>query len=215
MSSNKPPKWAVRTKADHKALEAGYYWDQSRADHIIKFAHRLFKPQYIAGEFKLLPWQARFLQSLVAWRKPDGSRRWKTANLHISKKNGKTLLVSVLCLYELLTGHAAFVASGSVTKENAGQVFSELRSSVRGISEVKVIPNQRKMSLDQGDYLSEYRASSSDGDSAQGYNLSLAVVDEAHAHKSNSLYDSLRYATIARPDGLLIVISTAGDDVTH
>src|SRR5262245_61961072 len=94
--------WYVRTKADELALEQGAYWDQDKADAIIKFAHAFVQPQYVKGPFRLLEWQQRFLMSLQGWRWKDGRRRFRFANLHIAKKAGKTLLVSIICLYELL-----------------------------------------------------------------------------------------------------------------
>jgi phage terminase large subunit-like protein len=212
------PKWAIRTKADRLAIEKGCYWDSQAANAITTFAESFFKPQFITGNFNLLLWERRFLQSLYGWKNPDNTRRFKTANLHIAKKNGKTLLVSIICLYELLKSKepSPFIVSGSVTRENAAQVFNELRHSLTKANLTKhcrITAFQKKISVPA--HNAEYRSLSSDGDSQQGLNASLVVVDEAHAHKNAGLYDSLKYATAARPNGLMILISTAGDDVSH
>jgi phage terminase large subunit-like protein len=61
----------------------------------------------------------------------------------------------------------------------------------------------------------EYRALSADAPNAEGANCSVAIVDEAHAHRSPKLYRALEYSMIGRPDGFMVVISTAGDDLTH
>jgi len=213
----RPPDWAIRTKADEAAIAAGCYWSQEHADAITTFAERIFRPQYIGGKFRLLEWQTRFLQSLYGWRSPQGTRRFKMANLHISKKQGKTLLVSVISAYELMRSEdvSPFVATGSVSKENAAQVFNELKNTVSQPSLkkfCKITPHQKRIAIPKLN--AEYRSLASDGDTAQGLNISACIIDEAHAHKNAGLYDSLRHSTIARTNGLLIVISTAGDDVT-
>lgn len=61
----------------------------------------------------------------------------------------------------------------------------------------------------------EFRSVSSDGARVHGLNCSTVILDECHAHRNSSLYDSLRWAIAARPNGLCILISTAGADQTH
>ena len=214
-----PPHWAVRTRADQLAIEQGYYWDNAKADHIIQFATRFVAPQFLNGKFTLLPWQERFLRSLYGWRRPDGGRRWRRATLSMAKKNGKTLLVSIIALYELLAADvpSPLVCSASTTISNAQQVFKELDHSIKRCERLKAIckpvPSQKIIRVKK--HNAEYRALSADASNAEGLNLSCVIVDEAHAHRSEKLYRALEYATVARPDGLLVVISTAGSDQAH
>ena len=93
------PAWAIRTKADELALEQGCYWDDAQAQAIVKFAERLFRSQYITGPIKLLEWQRRLLMSLYGFRMKDGSRRFRFANLHCSKKVGKTLITAIVSCF--------------------------------------------------------------------------------------------------------------------
>lgn len=215
-----PPASAIRTKADELAIKVGCTWDEDKAQGIVTFAERIFKPQYIGGAFTLLPWQADFLRYLYGWRSAVGTRRFRTACLHISKKQGKTLLCSLISAYELLQSEepSPFVVTGSVSRENAAQVFAELNFTLEKTFKGKVKQfckiSKPQKSVKIASLNAEYRSLSSDGDRQQGFNCSLVILDECHAHKSSSLYDSLRYATAARPNGLLIAISTAGDDVT-
>lgn len=209
------PTWAIRTEADRQAIGNGAFWDHDQGERVIRFAHAVFKPQYIPGKFELLQWQERFLRSLYSWRNKDGTRRFRFANLHVPKKQGKTLLVSLISVYELVAAgiSSPFVVTGSVSKDNAGQVFSEIRHTLQaaGLSEFcQITPNQKRIKIPSTN--AEYRSLASDGDRTQGYNCSLVVLDECHAHKSSSLYDSLKYACISRPSGLVVLISTAGDD---
>jgi phage terminase large subunit-like protein len=213
-----PPTWAVRTKADQLALDQGCYWQDSYGDAIIAFCAKLVKPQFVRGKFTLLQWQERYLRALYSWRLPNGDRRFKTACLHIAKKQGKTLLVAIIAAYETLRSDepSPFVASASVSKENASQVFNEIRHIITKAKLTKhcqITATQKRIRVNARN--SEYRALASDGDTAQGFNISTCIIDEAHAHKSSGLYDSLRYSAISRPNGIVIIISTAGDDVTE
>lgn len=215
-----PPEWAVRTAADHKALAAGYWWDQAAADRVIRFAERYLTPKFTAGEFRLFRWQRRTLHSLYGWRAADGSRRWRRAALHVPKKNGKTLLVSVIAAYELMGGvaDAPLVVSASTTKENAKQVYDQLATAFDrhpALKKVARCTESKKLIRDLRPGGGEYRALSADAPNAEGANGSSVIVDEAHAHRSPKLYRALEYAMIGRPDGFMVVISTAGDDLTH
>lgn len=207
----------MRTKADERAIDQGCYWDQGQADRITRFAEGVFAPQYISGKFQLLDWQRQFLQSLYGWRDRQGNRRWKYATLHIPKKNGKTLACALVSAYELVASGepSPFVVTGSVSKENAGQIYSEIRHTLEraGLAKhCKITPNLKRITIPELN--AEYRALASDGDRTQGYNCSLVTIDEAAWHKNSGLYDSLKYAHIARPNGLLLCISTSSDDPT-
>jgi phage terminase large subunit-like protein len=215
-----PPDWAIRTEADRKALAAGYYWDQAAADRVIRFAERYISPQFTSGEFHLFQWQRRTLASLYGWRAPDGTRRWRRALVHVPKKNGKTLLVSIIAAYELLgrVADSPLVVSASTTKENAKQVYDQLATACSRHDSLKAVTRaieSRKTIRDVRAGGGEYRALSADAPNAEGANGSSVIIDEAHAHRSPKLYRALEYAMIGRPDGFMVIISTAGGDLTH
>lgn len=218
-----PPPWAVRTAADRRAIAEGCDWDQAAADRVIRFAETYVSNKYAAGaadQFRLFPWQVRFLSSIYAWRRPDGGRRFRRVLLHVPKKNGKTLLVSVIALYELLAAgvRSPLVASASTTKENAKQVYEQLVACIdrnKALAAVAKPVEYRKHVKLTGKRQGEYRALSADAPNAEGLNCSAVIVDEAHAHRSPKLFRTLEYAMIGRPDGFMVIISTAGDDLTH
>jgi phage terminase large subunit-like protein len=217
-----PPDWAIRTEADRRAVAAGYWWDQAAADRAVRFIEAYVSSKFgTAAALKLLEWQRRFIMSLYGWRRPDGGRRWRKVLLHVPKKNGKTLLVSALALYELLGAGvvAPFVVSASTTKDNALQVYEQLIACCDRNRKLKAATrpvDYRKRIYVRGERGGEYRALSADAPNAEGLNCSTVIVDEAHAHRSPRLYRALEYAMIGRPDGgFQVIISTAGDDLTH
>ena len=204
---------------DDLALSQGCYFDDQQADRIIRFAETYVCPQFIKGSFTLLPWQTTWLRTLYGWRNKDGGKRFKRAALHVAKKNGKTFLVSIVCMFELFNPDipSALVVSASTSRENATQVLKELANSIRRTPALdrlaKITPSTKRIRYEKNN--AEYRALSADAGSAEGLNLSCCVLDECHAHRSDKLYRSLEYSTIARPDATLIAISTAGNDLTH
>src|ERR1044071_3910107 len=219
MSRPPPPAWAVRTKAGRKALADGCYWDQEQADRIIRFAEKYVAPKFTRGAFTLFPWQIRFLQSLYGWRQPDGTRRFRWAVLHVPKKNGKTLITSILAAYELFAAGepSALVHSASTAKENAKQVYEQIVSTIDKRPELKKITHQveSKFKLFVRSKDAEFRSLSAEARTHEGANCSAVIVDEAHAHRSAALFNCLRYSTAGRPNGIVVIISTAGDDLTH
>lgn len=74
------------------------------------------------------------------------------------------------------------------------------------------IPHQKKIKFNSLN--ASFTSVSAAGEKQHGTNASLVVIDEAHA-APQSIYDSLRWAIAARPNGLLVVISTSGKDQTH
>jgi phage terminase large subunit-like protein len=213
---NSPP-----TKAVAQAVERGEaYYDHKEAERIVTFAHKYIIPQFIKGKFQLLPWQETWLRTLYGWRGKDGGKLFKRALLHVAKKQGKTLLVSIVSLFELYNQDtpSPLVCSASTSRENAGQIFKELANTIRRNDKTlgalaKITASNKKIRLEKRNAL--YAAISCDSGSAEGLNLSACIVDEAHAHRSAKLFQSLEYSTIARPDASLIVISTAGNDLGH
>ncbi|MBX9677417.1 MAG: hypothetical protein K2X38_01550 [Gemmataceae bacterium] len=212
----------IRTAADRKAIEDGAYWDQAEADRVVRFAETYVAPQFVRGEFRLLDWQREWLEQLYGWRLADGRRRWRKALLTVAKKAGKTLLTAIVCLYESLAAGvpSPLVVSASTTKENARQVYDEIKHSLQRSERLsklsKIVPSQKIIRFPKRN--GEVRSISNDSGNAEGLNLSCCVCDEVHKWASNrgeQLWRTLEYSTIARPDGLLVVISTAGSDRGH
>lgn len=206
----------VRTKADQLALEQGCYFDEREANKIIRFAETLFKPG-----LQLLPWQKRFLRQLTGWKTKDHNRRFRFANLHIAKKNGKTLLIAIICAYELLfckdPGERQ-VVSVAASKENAGQIFRALKPCFANLKKaeptIQIADRKEYKQILIPSLEAEFLCLASDGSRQHGHNLNCIAIDEGHV-TPDSVYKALRYAHDAKPNGLLCVISTAGDDVSH
>jgi phage terminase large subunit-like protein len=135
----------------------------------------------------------------------------------LPKGNGKTAFFAALAVFHLLTVRNANCYIGAADGRQAQEMYrfalhyvesqpALLRLLKPGKS-TKVIKSRR----DNG--FVEVLASddSTIGNKKQGYNPTLALVDELHAHDNDNLYADLRSGLFKR-DGLIVTITTAGAD---
>lgn len=202
--------------SDQQAIKDGCYFDQGQADKAVSFIERYYIPSTNGKPIKLTEWQRELVEKLYGWRTKSNHRRHRKLILSTAKKNGKNTIQAGVLLFELLGGvqPSPFVVSASTTRENAGQLYRELAFSIRANPKLlkicKALDSSKEIRVKSKN--SRYKSFSADAGSAEGENLSCLVVDELHAHKSDALYRSLEHSTIARPDGLVCIISTAGHD---
>lgn len=207
------------TASDHKAKEEGCFYDPESAERAVSFIERYVNPSTLGKRIVLLPWQRDLVSKLFGWKRQDGRLRFKRVTCSMAKKNGKTVLVAAILAYGLLGNlcPSPFVASASTSRENASQVYRELTFTIRQNPKLlaisKCLDSTKEVRVKTKH--ARYRAFSADAGSSEGENLSLCVTDEVHAWQGDKLYRSLEYSTVARADGLLVNISTAGHDQSH
>lgn len=130
----------------------------------------------------------------------------------VSKKNGKTTLLSALALHHLLVTPDAECVIAAASRDQAQILLNQARGFVRrsGLGRYMTVKQREIVSLrDEG----RVRVMASDSDTADGVIPTLAIVDELHRHKDNgSMYGVFRDGLGPR-GGRMLTISTAGDDV--
>ena len=119
---------------------AKFYFDDQAADRAVSFFERGLK--HIKGEwagqpFILDEWQSdQIVRPLFGWKRPDGSRKYRTAYIEIPRKNGKSTLAAGIGLY-LLFGDGepgAEVYSAAADRDQARIVFDLARDmAARGV----------------------------------------------------------------------------------
>lgn len=196
--------------------ESGLWFDERAARHVIDFFGflRHSKGEWAGQVVSLEPWQQFMLGCLFGWRKASGERRFRTALIVISRKNGKSLLASGVGLYMMdADGEGgAEVYSAATKRAQAKITFDE------AVRMVKASPFLRRRIRSVRDNLhilgtaSKFEPLGRDADSMDGLNIHCAVVDELHAHKTRDVWDVLETATGARRQPLMFAITTAGFD---
>ncbi len=192
----------------------GLYFDERAGARILRFFDFLkhSKGEFAGQKFILSPWQQAFLFVLFGWQNRDGARRFRTSYLEVSRKAGKSTLSAGVGLYLLLADHeqGAEVYSAATTRDQAKIVQGEALRMVRASSVLKKKLTTRIDSIFDTKTNSKFVPISSDYSTLDGLNISGAVIDELHAHKTRDLWDVLETATGARRQPLIFAITTAG-----
>ncbi len=169
---------------------------------------------------KLEPWQCWVLTTFFGWLRSNGLRRFRTGLLLVPRKNGKSFLGAIIALYMLVADgeSGAQVYSAATTRDQAKVVAGTawqiaLRSKAfREYFGVKV-GSETTYSLRVPKTASKFLPLSADANSLDGLNISCAIVDELHAHKTRSVWDVIVTAVGARLQPAVMAITTAGVEI--
>jgi phage terminase large subunit-like protein len=157
----------------------------------------------------LYPWQANELQVLTATIRP------RVAYLQMGRKNGKTRLAALLALCEACLKERRHVYAISDSERNLNStLMRELRDLIFGSpaldAAIHVFQNKFEVPS-TGSFIetrpNTFRAS-------QGINPHLVLFDEVHLQKNPDTWSGMQMAGSARPDALLLGITTPGYDLT-
>jgi len=203
-----------------------YYFCEKRAKKIIDFFHTYL--YHVKGEranrkekIKLTPSWQFILWSLFGWRKwpipegeEEGYRKYNIAYISTAKKSAKSTVAAGLGIFLFrFDGEAgAEVYSAAATKDQAKIVWKIARAMVLKNIELRKYIQPYKDILIDDETFSSFEAVSSDADPLDGRHVHGAIIDEYHAHKTNEVYDILQKGTIARPQPLVLIVTTAGFD---
>ncbi len=193
-----------------------FEFNVERAERPCRFIENL--PQ-IEGQWRgqpllLQPWQLFRITTVFGWVDSDGWRRYHTAYSEEARKNGKTTEAAGVGLY-LVTADgegAAQVYSAATTRDQAKLCWNLAKSMQRDSPGLRkrfgVKSSAGSIYVPSTDSL--FKPLSSDHDTLDGLNISGAVVDELHAHKSRGVWDVITSGTSARRQPLVWAITTAG-----
>lgn len=191
------------------------------AERICKFAELM---PHIKGDWaakglliKLGAWQVFILSSIFGWVHRDtGKRRFRVADLYVPRKNAKSTLASVIGNFMLAVDgeFGAEVYSGATSQDQAMEVFRPAllmaRATPRFCANYGVTVNASNLSVTETNSKFEPVI----GKPGDGASPSCAIVDEYHEHKTPELYDTMQTGMGARSQPLLLVITTAGSDIS-
>lgn len=179
----------------------------------------------MAGKpFELLPWEKAVVSNLFGWKhKTTGHLRYREALLYVAKKNGKSAFAAALVLY-LLHGwpekeYGSEIYSAASTVRQAGHVYNHavgmLMQSPELQKDLKHFGghggNQQKSIYYKENY-SAYYCIAADSNSADGSNVSAAVIDELHRFHTSKHFEFcnvVEMSTAARDQSLVVYTTTA------
>lgn len=128
----------------------------------------------------------------------------------VSKKNGKSTLLSALALHHLLVTRDAECVIAAAARDQAEILLRQAQGFIRrspGLADRLTVQARTILGTGSG----RIRILASDAQTADGVIPTLALVDELHRHRSADMYGVFRDGLGPR-QGRMITISTAGDD---
>lgn len=195
----------------------GYHYEAKRGNHIIEFVEnycRHSKGKMGGQLIKLELWEKAWLAATFGFVDDDGIRQYNLSVLIIGKKNGKSLLASVIGLYMLIgDGEPGPEVYAVATKRDQAKIIWQeakrmVRKSETLLKRIKPLLNE----LSSEDYnCGVFKPLASDSDTLDGLNVHCCLMDELHQWKNGrQLYDIMADGTIGRDQPLILVTTTAG-----
>lgn len=196
-----------------------YYFDVKESNRVIKFLEMLPNPS--TGELMELEDFQRFIVgSIMAWKTKEGNRRFTKAYVSMSRKNGKSILISGLGLYDFLFGtnpkNERLITSSAQSREQASITWNMMKTQLEAIMEksekikarVKIIPSKNEI-INLKDR-SKIKPLSKEANNLDGYQISYSLLDEFHASSDTKVYDVVKSSQVLLDNPMNIIISTAG-----
>lgn len=207
-----------------------YVFDTTRADRIIRWFSLCYQSRGVeAGQpIQLQPWQVFDLGCTYGWvHKDTGARRFKRTYNKRSRGTFKSTEKSGQALYHMC-GDVMYppyhpelahferepeVECAAVDRGQAMRVFGDAKKIAAASPKIRprlIIPRSNPVvNRKLGGYM---RALSRDTKNKDSGAPSYFVVDEYHAHPTSEIYDVGLSSFGKRPQPLLDVITTAGED---
>jgi len=193
-----------------------YYYSPKRANHIIEFGENYCK--HSKGKeggkpVRLELWEKAHLATVFGFIDITGCRKYRESLLIVGKKNGKSLLASIVGLYLLVGDNepGPEVYAVATKRDQAKIIWGEARrmrnKSPALRKRIKALVAELVSDFNDG----VFKPLASDSDTLDGLNVSGGLMDEIHQWKQGkALYDIIADGTSAREQPLIYMTSTAG-----
>jgi phage terminase large subunit-like protein len=194
-------------------------------DKIINIAQGIWHlPEKHNEKLVLTEWQ-KWLIRAVFERYPDdyhekdkaGRLRYKQVIISMPRKNGKSLLGALFALYGMLIHEPApEVVSVAASSDQAKIVYRRLLHQVQNSELLKTLFSRstEHRGLWTADGTGVYKVIAAKSATAQGLHPSMVIFDELHV-ANEDVWTAMSLGSATRPDGIIIGITTAGDDTSN
>ena len=194
-----------------------YFYSPKRANHILEFAENFckFSKGASGGQpVRLELWEKAHLAAIFGFVDINGNRQCRESLLIVGKKNGKSLLASIVGLYmQIGDGEPGPEVYAVATKrDQASIIWKESKRMVNKSPQLRkrIKPLVGELSSEQYNDGS-FKPLASDKDTLDGLNVHCVLMDEIHQWKNGkALYDIMADGTTARQQPLVYITSTAG-----
>lgn len=193
-----------------------YFYSNKRANHILEFAENYCRQSQgkCGGQKVVLElWEKAMLATVFGFVDIEGNRKYQEAILSVAKKNGKSLLASIIGLYMLVAdGEPGPQVYTTATKRDQAKIIWQ--ESKRMVAKSPTLSKRIRSlvgELDADFCDGTFKPLASDSNTLDGLNIHCALMDEIHQWRSGkALYDIIADGVTAREQPLIFITSTAG-----
>jgi phage terminase large subunit-like protein len=196
-----------------------YYFDIDELYRFYKWAN-MFKHTkgVLAGQpIELTDFQLFVAGNIFCWKRKDtGLRRFRKAYIQLARKNAKSQLLALITSYSCFLSdeqEECYIAGWG--REQSSIVYNEILSQIQACDLLKGKYKDsygRITHIKSGSVIQPLsKEARKTGD---GKNPSVAVIDEFHVHETSEIYDVLISGMVARKNPLIVIITTAGFNLT-
>lgn len=207
-------------KIKKKSWKYEYHADE--AQKVIGFLEIL--PDVKTGKtYPLATFQRFIIGSIYGWRLKvnKNSRRFKRAFISVARKNGKTILIAGIVLYEFLFGKNPAMSrqifctanakdQAKIAFEMARKQLDALRGKYKEIREMTKRVRDELKNLDDESYVTYL---SKETGAIDGFEPYVGVFDEYGASKTNEMMELIESGQGQLDNPLTLIISTANFDL--
>lgn len=180
---------------------------------------------YLAADFaekvlnvSLIPWQRWFLihaLEIVGSLQGEWHFRFRTIVLLCARQNGKTELAKIIALFCLYVLDAKEVLGTAQDLDKAEDTWQEAVDEAEDIPELsleikRVSHTNGKKALMLTNHR-RYSVKAATREATRGASVDLAILDELREHKNWDGWGAISKSTLAKPNGIVLCMSNAGD----
>ncbi|MBZ4485995.1 terminase large subunit [Microbacterium sp. cx-55] len=169
----------------------------------------------VAFGMRLDDWQVELLRHVLELCPPGhpraGQLRYRQVIISLARQNGKTELAAILGLIGLLRKANSLVIGIASSAEQARIVYKRTQRAIYGTVLRKQFQRLTDTRGIEGTNGTIYELKAAKGAALQGLPVDTGVVDEVHLLKTE-LWVALVNGLGARPNGIVVGITTAGDE---
>ncbi len=193
-----------------------YFYSPKRANHVLEFAENFChhsKGKLGGRRVQLELWEKAHLAAIFGFVDIEGVRKYRESVLIVGKKNGKSLLASIVGNYMLTAdGEPGPEVYAVATKKDQSKIiWGESKRMIRKSPALRKRVRSLVAELDCDFNDGVFKPLASDSDTLDGLNIHCCLMDEIHQWKNGrALYDIMADGTTAREQPLLYITSTAG-----
>ena len=196
--------------------ESEFFYAPKRANRVIEFAENFCK--HSKGKFggkpvRLELWEKAMLAAIFGFVDIEGNRKHREAILIVGKKNGKSLIASIIGLYMLTADGepGPEVYAVATKRDQAKIIWQEAKRMVRKSPALDKRIRSLVGELDADFCDGVFKPLASDTNTLDGLNIHCGLMDEIHQWTSGrALYDIIADGVTAREQPLICITTTAG-----